>query len=180
MKFYDKDGNGIDTPLSDMVDEAWMRRVLIPIIDKTSCISIRLLDWLMTNYSKEKSIDYQWVDQNGHPRRFMIHEEYKQTLKTKQRKLFDPFRRGKRMYFDVDGRHETTMGQVIFFLWCDKYKVLDYLYKHVSLVEQHMAERQEAGKKRRRITKTRGSLSSEPSMGHVFFSSKCTFSFDDD
>ena len=116
MKFYDKKGEEIDTPLSEIFNEAWMTRVLIPVINKSSSISIRLIDWLCTNYSKEKSISYLWVDkERGMSRIFSVHTEYKQTLKSKSRRLFDAFRRGERMYFKVDNeKYETTMGQLLF------------------------------------------------------------------
>ena len=182
MKFYNKQGDEIETQLSEIITDEWMSRVLIPVIDKSSCISIRLIDWLCTNYSKEKSISYLWEDkERGKSHIFSIHSEYKQALKNKSRKLFDAFRRGERMYFSVAGeKYETTMGQLLFFRWADRYNVLSFLKQNIQAVEQHMADRQEAGKKRRKITKVRAALSSEPTSSCMVFPSKCTFHFDSD
>ena len=181
VSFLNKAGDVLDTPLSSVVTEAWLRKTLIPIITKKTKVSIRLIDWLCTNYSKQHQVSYHWKDEKkGISRIFNIHSEYKQTLKSKSRKMFDPFRRGERIFFELDDTsYETTMGQILFFLWADRFKVLTFLTENAKAVEEHMAEMQERGKKRRRVTKQRAALSTEPSAPMVLFSSKCTFSFDE-
>lgn len=150
------------------LSDEWLQNFLVPIISQTSRVSIRLMDWLLTNYSKEKKIVYQY--NNGKIKRmFDIHNEYQTTLSGYGRPLFDPFRRHDRVFFTInDDTYETTLGQLNFWKWSDKYKVFDYCLKNADKIDNHMAEvhaendekkrkRKESGKtdkmKRRNLTK---------------------------
>ena len=61
------------------LSEEWLSTHLVPIITQTSRVSIRLMDWLVTNYSKQQKVLYTW--QSGDIERiFDLHYEYKMTL----------------------------------------------------------------------------------------------------
>ena len=75
-------------------------------------VSLRTLDWLVTNYSKKNLV--RVVSLDGVPRD--LHNAYRETLDFYGRPLFDPFRRGTRVHFTW-GKDtlDTTCGQLNFF-----------------------------------------------------------------
>ena len=74
----------------------WLSDVLVPILTQTSNVSIRILDWLVTNSKSQKVVLYYRQEKR---RIFDVYHEYDDTLTTYGRKLFDPFRRGPRTHF---------------------------------------------------------------------------------
>ena len=82
MKFYNRDGN--------------MERIL-PIINGESTISLRLIDWFATNYSKKNYTVYMLKDSSNKKRRFKVYIDYKLKLKAYSKKRFDPFCRWDRI-----------------------------------------------------------------------------------
>lgn len=103
----------------------------------THRVSLRLIDWLVTNYSKAMTIVYEV---NG--RSFNIHQSYKNMLKAYSKKMFDPFRRHERVYIDNPNVYgsslETTVAQLTFFRWAIEHDVIQYAIKHKSSIKQHM------------------------------------------
>lgn len=111
----------------------------IDVFDKTTCISLRLLDWLVTNYAKKHNISYLSPDGTI----FNIYREYKAQLKAHSKKLFDPFNRRSRIVFNVcndsdDRKIETTLGQLNFFRWAINTGVLSYCVQHATEIEKDM------------------------------------------
>lgn len=102
-------------------------------------ISLRVLDWFTTNYSKRTNTCYV-VRRGDELRSFNVYLEYKSMLKGYSKRLFDPFSRRTRITFtDADGRLiETTIGQLHFFRWAITYGVLDYAIQHGDVIEQDM------------------------------------------
>lgn len=99
--------------------------------------SLRLIDWLVTNYSKKFNVIYYL---NEKP--FNLHQNYKNMLKAYSKKLFDPFRRHSRVKIRcpfVDEEYlETTVAQLTFFKWAIDCEVLDYAQKHKSDIKKDM------------------------------------------
>lgn len=60
--------------------------IVIEIVTQKTALSLRLLDWLVTNYSKTENINYVSND-----RLFNIYKSYKCQLKAYSKKHFDPF-----------------------------------------------------------------------------------------
>jgi len=118
---------------------------LLPILLKKSKISLRVLDWFVTNYSKEYNVCYNIVYpstlQRRRNRRFIIYDSYKAQLKAFHKKMFDPFCRRHRIYFEYcEGCEvQTTVGQLNFFKWAIQNKVLDYVEKNLKKITEHMA-----------------------------------------
>jgi len=103
------------------------------IITGESKISLRLIDWLVTNYAKKHNISY--VTKNG--RHVIVYLAYKAHLKAYSKKMFDPFCRWKRIQFmDMN----TTVGQLSFFEWAIQDDVLDYLDAHFDDIQKDMDE----------------------------------------
>lgn len=125
IEFYSKQNN---------LDE------LTSIIDGDSNLSLRIIDYFVTNYSRENEIIYEHLKKN-----FMIYYSYKSQLKAYSKKQFDPFCRRERILLYIDkynGIQEkplrTTVGQLNFFRWAIENKILDYMYKNYDDIEEKM------------------------------------------
>jgi hypothetical protein len=104
------------------------------ILTGNSDLSLRLIDWFVTNYAKKYNISYM-TKSNKH---VIVYLSYKSHLKAYSKKMFDPFCRWKRIKFrDMD----TTVGQLNFFEWAITDEVLDYLEKHRDAVHADMETR---------------------------------------
>jgi len=112
---------------------------LLPVLLKKSRISLRILDWFTTNYSREYNVTYRILHMSK-VKQFSVYDSYKSQLKAYHKKLFDPFCRGRRIYFEYyDGCEiETTVGQLNFFKWAIQNKVLDYVDTHIDRIIDHM------------------------------------------
>lgn len=102
---------------------------LIPILKGEADISLRLIDWFVTNYAKKHHVSYLLAGQE-----FVVYLNYKSQLKAFSKKLFDPFCRRERILFQC-GTHEafeTTVGQLNFFRWAFEKNILSYIREHYS------------------------------------------------
>ena len=107
----------------------------ISIINSNSKISIRLIDYFVTKYSKKNKINYKIDEDNL----FSIYQSYKQQLKAFQKKNFDPFARGIRIpYFVENVWIITTIGQLNFFKWFISKNILEYVNKNKEIIECDM------------------------------------------
>lgn len=114
---------------------------VLPIITTNSEISIRILDWFVTNYAKKNNTIYPIVDAAAHSvAHFNVYLQYKAQLKGYKKKLFDPFCRKQRIFFYYDRNKcfVTTIGQLNFFRWALKYNVLDYVSSHLQEITEDM------------------------------------------
>lgn len=103
------------------------------IISGESKLSLRLIDWLVTNYAKKYNVSYV-VDSGRH---VIVYLAYKAHLKAYSKKMFDPFCRWKRIQFLG---MNTTVGQLNFFEWAIQDGVLDYLDEHYEDIQKDMDE----------------------------------------
>ncbi len=99
-------------------------------------VSLRIIDWFVTNYSKK----YNIVLQNKFNKPFIVYLEYKSQLKAYSKKQFDPFCRRARIYYeyDKDKKFETTIGQLNFFRWAIENNIIDYIIKNYNDIEKDM------------------------------------------
>ena len=120
---------------------------ILPIINGESLISLRIIDWFVTNYSKKNFTQYNIV-KNGLTYRFKVHKEYKLKLRSYKKRRFDPFCRWERIMipFENDTQIQTTIGQLNFFEWCLKNKIMDYIEKHTDDIEKDMNKRNSISK----------------------------------
>jgi len=110
--------------------------MIADIIQGNSDVSLRLIDWFVTNYSKHTDVCYV-VD--GKP--VNVRLNYKNQLKGYSKKFLDPFCRRDRINFELKPLGitlETTVGQLNFFKWAYTYKVLHYIIEHRSVIEVDM------------------------------------------
>lgn len=122
---------------------------MINIINGTSKISLRIVDWFVTNYSKKNYIIYTLINSlNNNNERFKVYNDYKLKLKAYSKKKFDPFCRWERI--DVPYKNntciQTTLGQLNFFKWCIENEIIDYIKNNYEIIENDMNSRNSSSK----------------------------------
>jgi len=111
---------------------------MLAIINGNSRLSLRVVDWFVTNYSKLNFTCYSLT--NGD--RFKVYEEYKLNLKAYSKKQFDPFCRWERITIPYkDQAIQTTIGQLNFFKWAFENDIISYIESNHKEIEDDMNER---------------------------------------
>jgi hypothetical protein len=134
--------------------------IFINIVEQGTMISLRLLDWFSTNYSKVTRTYINDID---------IHSDYKDQLKGYKKQFFDPFCRRQRIfvmsetgdirnplkgnlnlnYKPIKNYEEflgnskgivTTVGQLNFFRWCIERNIIGYILNNLQTIETNMLE----------------------------------------
>tara|TARA_R110000772_G_scaffold243857_1_gene356829 strand:- start:396 stop:803 length:408 start_codon:yes stop_codon:yes gene_type:complete len=114
------------TSINTFYNEEENRSKLMNILDKSTGISLRNLEWFITNYAKKNNTSYTTKD----GKYFTVHCAYKSSLDGYSKKLFDPFCRSEKFPYKVPGTsHEiqTTLAQLNFIKWCIKNNIIDYI-----------------------------------------------------
>ena len=126
---------------------------MLPILNGNSNISLRIIDWFVTNYSKKNNISYyvkHFIEtrEEGQDKtflkpitkQFIVYLNYKSQLKAYSKKQFDPFCRRERISFYYDQENEiiTTVGQLNFFRWAIDNQVLEYIKNNLEEIEKDM------------------------------------------
>lgn len=141
MDFYNHNGN-----LENMMK----------IINGESEISLRIVDWFVTNFAKKYYTVYEYTQSIGGNEvatRFKVYNDYKLKLKAYSKKRFDPFCRWDRISIPYDENQvmETTIGQLNFFKWAIENKIIDYIKSNYESIENDMNKRNITTKKRATI-----------------------------
>ena len=131
---------------------------LLQIVEGKTKLSLRIIDWFVTNYSKKNVIiihnKKKQIDRLSNSKispktkkkiedkyeEFNVHLNYKSQLKSFQKKQFDPFCRRQRInfYYTTDKFFVTTVGQLNFFKWAIENNILDYIRDNISVIEKDM------------------------------------------
>lgn len=127
-------------------------------------ISLRLIDWFVTNYCKKYKISIQ-TKKNKKIHFISIYDSYKSNLKAFSKKAFDPFRRKEKIFlnYDIkDKKHtnkgfkivftpnstkknnyiDTTIGQLNFFKWIIDNDIYTYIRDNKKSIENDMISSQ--------------------------------------
>ena len=141
------------------------RNVLVPLITHQSAVSLRTLDWAVVNWSKKHNI----ICLSHVPGETTnIHQSYRQTLAFWRRRLFDPFRRRKRICVVVEGEEiQTTLGQANFALWTFRTGVLAYVLSHRQSIEDDMNRVSRANRRARRAAAAQGARRERCELTHA-------------
>lgn len=132
------------------------KRVLLEkIIQSQYKISLRLIDWFITHYTRHNNV-VLWIDtrtntfiekhnvDNADLKKFHIYLEYRTQLKSYTKMFFDPFRRHERISFIISKKPlvaiETTIGQLNFFRWIFQNNILQYIEKNIEHIEEEMTK----------------------------------------
>jgi len=104
------------------------------ILTGESKLSLRLIDWFVTNYAKKFNTSFT----NSQNKYHIVYLSYKSHLKAYSKKMFDPFCRYKRIKFQ---NMDTTVGQLNFFEWIISDEILDYIYTNTEEIQKDMEQR---------------------------------------
>ena len=120
------------------------------IINGESKISLRIVDWFVTNFAKKFFTVYEIKDDNIEPIRFKVYNSYKLKLKAYSKRNFDPFCRWERITvpYDDENYMETTIGQLNFFKWAIENKILDFIEDNYEIIESDMNMRNTTSKRK--------------------------------
>ena len=143
LAFYEKDDN--------------MDR-LVRVINGQTKISLRIIDWFVTNYAKKNFTVYSIpaknrcstvINDEENAERFKVFHSYKLELKAYSKVRFDPFSRRERIMipYKDDTCLQTTIGQLNFFKWAIENRLLEYIEKHYDEIETDMNLRNSISKK---------------------------------
>jgi hypothetical protein len=127
---------------------------MMNIINGESRISLRIVDWFVTNYAKKFYTIYELPSQrmgSDLKMRFKVYNDYKLKLKAYSKKRFDPFCRWDRITipYNDDSCMETTIGQLNFFKWAIENKIIEYIENNYEEIEKDMNERNSISKKKK-------------------------------
>ena len=128
--------------------------ILLPIILQQTRLSLRSLDWFVTNYCKKYNISY--LLERDPPVMYFPFKSYKSQLKAYSKKFCDPFCRRERVLFDYQSNtivdfkptlkisHKdyiiTTIGQLNFFRFAIQDSIIKYAIENISDIENDMNE----------------------------------------
>ena len=122
---------------------------LLAILRNEVNISLRSVDWFITNYSKKNNVYYNiYRDNNNTPSfeqstnkltNINVFQSYKSQLRAYSKKRFDPFCRRNRIEFECCGEIvDTTIGQLNFFKWAINNLIIEYISLHKNTIEHDM------------------------------------------
>jgi ADP-dependent phosphofructokinase/glucokinase len=139
--------------LIDFYSDASNLNILLPIILQQTRLSLRSLDWFVTNFSKKYNTNFTNI-RNGEPISYFPFKNYKAQLKAYSKKFCDPFCRRERVIFDYKNMtitdfkkdskvsHEnyiiTTIGQLNFFRFAIQDSIIKYAIEHIEEIENDM------------------------------------------
>uniref|UniRef100_A0A6C0K077 Uncharacterized protein n=1 Tax=viral metagenome TaxID=1070528 RepID=A0A6C0K077_9ZZZZ len=108
---------------------------ILELLQGTSQISLRLIDWFVTNYAKQHNTSYIINNQE-----FLVYMNYKSQLKAYSKKLFDPFCRRERIMFQLQNQESflTTVGKLNFFRWALEKGIIDFIKLNLPKIEKEM------------------------------------------
>jgi hypothetical protein len=140
------------------LNTAFLETHLVPRLMRTHRVSLRLLDWLVVDYAREKGVAYKHVFPGCcAPRVVVVHMEYSQWLARWKRRHYDVFRRRHRVYFKVgEETHSTTVAQLHFFYMAEMYGFLRYAEDNVEAIEAHMKEKLDSNAISKALAKSEG------------------------
>jgi hypothetical protein len=135
MDFYNKSDN-----LNKMMN----------IINGESKISLRIVDWFVTNFAKKYYTVYEMASTDNEITRFKVYNDYKLKLKAYSKRRFDPFCRWERITVPYDNEKymETTIGQLNFFKWAIENNIIHYIETNYSDIENDMNQRNSTSKRK--------------------------------
>ena len=125
---------------------------MMRIINGESKISLRIVDWFVTNYAKKYYTIYELPIYKGslETMRFKVYNDYKLKLKAYSKRRFDPFCRWERISIPYDNEKlmETTIGQLNFFKWAIENNIIDFIETNYQTIENDMNHRNSNSKKK--------------------------------
>jgi hypothetical protein len=118
---------------------------IIPYLTGTAELSLRLIDWFVTNYCRKHFIGYYL---NG--KEFLVYVSYKSQLKAYSKQFFDPNCRRERIMFQIPGFEPflTTVGKLNFFRWAIESKIIDYIKENYDKIQEERLDAMKKGSRK--------------------------------
>jgi hypothetical protein len=110
---------------------------IMPYLQGTADLSLRLIDWFVTNYCRKHFIGYPL---NG--KEFLVYVSYKSQLKAYSKQYFDPNCRRERIMFQIPGSEPflTTVGKLNFFRWAIETQLLNYIEANYEQIQKERVD----------------------------------------
>ena len=148
--------------LNQFYDNEYNKLALLDILEGNNKISLRIIDWFVTNYSKKNNVEYSLKKitspkritmkkihgkmskkeehKSGNLHQVNVYLSYKNQLNSFSKKHFDPFCRRNRIEYSFgdDTKIITTVGQLNFFRWAIQNNVLKYIIDNFKKIEEDM------------------------------------------
>lgn len=138
---------------------------LAMISKQKTIISLREMDFLTTNYSKNNKVSYELSS----GKMFKLHLDYKVQLRGYSKRRFDPFCRRARIFLDFETKTPidlkkneeeeyklredgvvTTIGQLNFFRWAINNKVVEYCFNNKEDIDEEMEKNDKKKKEKKK------------------------------
>lgn len=140
---------------------------ILPIVTGNSEISLRVLDYFVTNYTKYNYVKIKKKNNIN----YNVYQDYKNKLKSYNKRFFDPFCRINKknstnkiaFKYENDKYIVTTIGQLNFFRWAIRNKIIDYVIEDHNKINQEMNRINNSKKK----YKLSNSLDKKPKKEYV-------------
>lgn len=155
--------------LMNFYDNADNMNKIQTIVNGESKVSLRIIDWFVTNYAKKFDTEYTIRMRTGILKdliedcKFKVYHRYKLQLKAYSKRKFDSFCRWDRISIpcakNESGEEcfmETTIGQLNFFKWAIDNRILDYIEMNYDEIEKDMNARNSSSR-RNTTSSTEGS-----------------------
>jgi hypothetical protein len=128
------------------------KKELKVLIEGKHKLSLRLIDWLVTHYSKKCNVNF-WIkgDQiydnlpidkkdDDKYKKVNLYLNYRAQLKSYAKLNFDTFRRHNRITFYINKNDSitTTIGQLNFFRWAFNNNIIEYGLKNYDKIYNNM------------------------------------------
>lgn len=125
----------LDSVLGWYNDQSSRVDSFLAIVERKNGMSLRVIDWLVTNFSKTTSVV---LEINGVPRD--LYRDYQKNLSAYNKRNMDPFARRNKITIMVfgDKARKSTVGQLNFFRWFITNDVGSFLQKNKRAVENDM------------------------------------------
>jgi len=133
--------------------DAQYLNILSAVSKQKTIISLREMDYTVTNYSDNNKVIYKLKNGNN----FNMYLDYKCQLRGYSKKCFDPFCRRQRIFLDYDTKTPifledseindyknndsgivTTIGQLNFFRWAITNEVVDFCFNNKEAIDNEM------------------------------------------
>jgi hypothetical protein len=122
---------------------------IIPYLRGEGELSLRLIDWFVTNYCRKHFVGYLLNGQE-----FLVYVSYKSQLKAYSKQYFDPNCRRERIQFQLPD-HEpflTTVGKLNFFRWAIETNLLAYIHANFEGIQKERLDAMKEGSRCSRST----------------------------
>jgi hypothetical protein len=158
--------------------------ILINILNGSSIISLRLIEYFVVNYVLKNKLKFNKAQyksdlkylvnningevykkkhkniENTYENILIVHDNYKSQLKQYNKKNFDPFCRSHRikLFYDTSDKDnhyfDTTVAQLNFFKWAISNHILDYILDNLETIEEAMSIYEKKIKQEKKTKKT--------------------------